>query len=243
MPHYVYKITFETGHIYYGSRSCNCLPEEDISYLGSPVVFKDFWVNNTPTKIILKTFDTRLEANEAENFLINWQWNSTDEGRKYSLNGCIMGVSFSMLGVKTSEKQKRVTRERTQKPYYLVSPEGEVFEGINLTEFCKEQNLKRTNLVSVMKGNKFHYKGWTKSLSANKLYKDFFEMRGIGKPSSKNKYIVSWRENGKKEYRNFKTLDEAKKCRDQVNYCFLINPVGWREKLKNYEEGLHKLLD
>ena len=57
--HYVYYSYEEYGRGYLGSRTCNCLPEKDISYFGS---FKD--KSFKPTyKIILKSnYDTREEA-------------------------------------------------------------------------------------------------------------------------------------------------------------------------------------
>ena len=54
--HYTYYSYEEWGRGYFGSRSCDCLPEEDINYFGS---FKD--KNFKPTqKIILKDdYETR----------------------------------------------------------------------------------------------------------------------------------------------------------------------------------------
>ncbi len=62
MNHYVY-LTYETnGRLYIGSRSCECLPEEDTEYMGS---FSDdtFEPNN---KKILRTYDTREKALQYE---------------------------------------------------------------------------------------------------------------------------------------------------------------------------------
>ena len=57
--HYVYYSYEEYGRGYFGSRTCRCLPEEDVKYFGS---FSD--KNFKPTqKIILKSdYDTRAEA-------------------------------------------------------------------------------------------------------------------------------------------------------------------------------------
>lgn len=62
MNHYVY-LTYETnGRLYIGSRSCECLPEEDTSYMGS---FADdtFEPDN---KKVLRKFNTRGEAIDYE---------------------------------------------------------------------------------------------------------------------------------------------------------------------------------
>jgi hypothetical protein len=60
--HYVYYSYEEYGRGYIGSRTCKCLPEEDIKYFGS---FKDKSFKPTQ-KIILKSYNTREEAYEDE---------------------------------------------------------------------------------------------------------------------------------------------------------------------------------
>jgi len=59
--HYVYYSYEEFGRGYIGSRTCDCLPEDD-NYLGS---YTDQTFNPTD-KIILETFSTREEALQAE---------------------------------------------------------------------------------------------------------------------------------------------------------------------------------
>jgi general stress protein YciG len=61
--HYVYYSYEEYGRGYFGSRTCRCLPEEDVRYFGS---FRDKTFNPTQ-KIILKSdYDTRAEADADE---------------------------------------------------------------------------------------------------------------------------------------------------------------------------------
>ena len=60
--HYTYYSYEEWGRGYIGCRSCNCLPEEDVNYLGS---FYDKTFNPTQ-KIILGIYETREQAIEAE---------------------------------------------------------------------------------------------------------------------------------------------------------------------------------
>jgi hypothetical protein len=60
--HYTYYSYEEWGRGYIGCRSCDCLPEEDVNYLGS---FYDKTFNPTQ-KIILETFKTRKDAIRAE---------------------------------------------------------------------------------------------------------------------------------------------------------------------------------
>ena len=61
--HYVYYSYEEWGRGYFGSRTCKCLPEEDVKYFGS---FKDKTFKPT-RKIILKdNYITRKEAYDDE---------------------------------------------------------------------------------------------------------------------------------------------------------------------------------
>jgi len=60
--HYVYYSYEEYGRGYIGSRTCKCLPEEDVKYFGS---FRDKTFKPTQ-KIILKTYATREEAYSGE---------------------------------------------------------------------------------------------------------------------------------------------------------------------------------
>jgi hypothetical protein len=57
-------------------------------------------------------------------------------------------------------------------PYYLVSPEGEVFEGKNITQFCKEKNLNASAIGKLIKGKFKQFKNWTTSIRNFKLLKE-----------------------------------------------------------------------
>ena len=63
--HYVYYSYEEWGRGYIGKRSCKCLPEEDVNYMGS-FTDKTFKPNR---KIILSTFATSADALTAEALL------------------------------------------------------------------------------------------------------------------------------------------------------------------------------
>ena len=68
LRHYVYYSYEEWGRGYIGVRSCKCSPEKDIKYFGS---FKDKTFKPT-SKIILKEFLSRQDANKAEILLHNF---------------------------------------------------------------------------------------------------------------------------------------------------------------------------
>jgi NUMOD3 motif len=122
--HYCYKVEFvEVPHIYFGARTCECLPEEDVKYMGSPVTYKRFWKENTPIKTILVTgFGTRSEANLYEKGLIYQQW---EENKSLSLNASVSGETFNRVGSENSiEHRKKISRAKkgTKRPY--TSPEA-----------------------------------------------------------------------------------------------------------------------
>lgn len=64
MHHYTYEITYKSGKKYIGVRSCKCLPEEDVKYVGS----SKHTPNKTEivSKLIINNYLTRKEALLAE---------------------------------------------------------------------------------------------------------------------------------------------------------------------------------
>lgn len=243
--HYVYKIEFSTGQVYYGSRSCNCLPSDDFKYLGSPRSNKGYWKNNILVKVILREFDTRLEANEYENVLIEWAW-SID--KSLSLNASIQGIKFNQEGRSPSKEVREKISRSSRKPksfeqvdkraynFTLYNPDGEEIKGRNISKFARENNLLGSAMIAVLNGKKFHYKGWTSSLEAHRLYVKSFKMRGISYDSEKKLWRTVWYENKKQITKRFKTVEGAKNFRDNLvlnGYEYTICISNWKEKLKN----------
>lgn len=223
--HYVYKIIFETNHVYYGSRSCECLPEED-SYLGSPVTYKSYWVDYEPKKeIVAYNFESRESANIFENFCIELQWLKSKDK---SLNANIAGIKFC-LPCSEEEKLKK------SKPFYLVSPTGEVFEGFNLNSFCKIKGLHRGFIGDLVKGKRLHYKGWTANLDLHKFYLEVYKDRGVSYCKNSKKWLVSHQNKGKSNKFRFKEKHEALSFRDEYeiknNYKFTV-----KAKVKSWQE-------
>jgi hypothetical protein len=150
--HYTYRISFPTGHVYFGVRSCSCLPEED-SYLGSPATFKHYWEEHEPTKTILACWPTREIAEAIEDELILYQW-SLD--KSLSLNASVNGTKFNRYGTKHSEE---FIANRSKK-WEFVDPEGKVIEVFNLEKFCRDKDLDPSNMRSVNKGRDSVHKGY-----------------------------------------------------------------------------------
>ncbi len=46
--------------------------------------------------------------------------------------------------------------------FSLKSPNGEVISSVNLTKFCRENNLTRSAIQMVLNGKRPHHKGWKK---------------------------------------------------------------------------------
>ncbi len=95
MYHYTYKITnLINNKIYYGVRSCKCLPEKDIKYLGSGIAiknaYKKYGIENFNKKVD-EVFESRDEANLYEAEIVDEEWierKDTYNLKIGGLNGC-----------------------------------------------------------------------------------------------------------------------------------------------------------
>lgn len=63
------------------------------------------------------------------------------------------------IAIKCGEKNKILFA----KSYAFLSPTGELFEGINISQFCREQNLLISMMSCVRNGKRNHHKGWTRA--------------------------------------------------------------------------------
>jgi hypothetical protein len=104
--HYTYYSYEEFGRGYIGVRSCECLPEEDVEYLGS---FKDNTFNPTEKIILRDDYKTREAANEDEIILHDFY----DVARNPHFSNLCKATStgFSRAGVQTSDETKQKQRE------------------------------------------------------------------------------------------------------------------------------------
>jgi hypothetical protein len=188
--YYLYLIKFNDGRYYIGSRKCECKPEEDTGYMGSPVTFKELWAdsNLSKTKYILREVHSVEELKRIEPKLIKEAWKR--DGKDVCLNRhasptfhpdvCVKGgkIGGKISGKKALElrigihaqtpEQKieygkiggKIIAERTAREFTLVSPTGEVIHGRNLREFVKENNLDRRCIQKVLNGKYKHHKGY-----------------------------------------------------------------------------------
>lgn len=61
---------------------------------------------------------------------------------------------------KETHRGNKTQSEKLSKNFRVISPDGIVFLGTNLKEFCKTHNLNRGNMSSVCRGEMKSYKGW-----------------------------------------------------------------------------------
>lgn len=77
-------------------------------------------------------------------------------------NGGRSNAINKMIGRTKDNNQSIASQsDKISKWYRMVSPTGEVFEGKNLKEFCKERGLTVSLVYLVFGGKAKHHKGWT----------------------------------------------------------------------------------
>jgi len=142
--HYVYYSYEEYGKGYIGSRTCKCLPEEDVKYFGS---FKD--KNFKPTqKIILKSdYATREEAYADE--IILQEYYKVVENQHFANKAYQTSVGFSFKGLTSWSKGKKLTDEHRKK--ISESTKG---KSKTITEKSKRSVIKRAEARTGIAGHK-----------------------------------------------------------------------------------------
>ena len=145
----------------------------------------------------------------------------------------------STLGVRHSEETKTKNSEAQSQPFSIISPEGDLIEGKNLTKFAKDNNLSKSGLSALCKGKYLHFKGWTKNLDCHNLYLEFYKDRaivlqaGLWWCGTKSKVNTSF------PRKSFKTKEEAILYRDLIEasgYKFKVQSLNWKEKLKDAKQ-------
>ena len=108
--YYTYYSYEEYGRGYFGSRSCKCLPEEDIKYFGS---FRDKTFKPTQ-KIILKSdYTTRKDAYVDE--IILQQYYKVIENPHFANRAYQTSIGFSRKGCVAHNKGKKMSQDQRKK--------------------------------------------------------------------------------------------------------------------------------
>jgi len=177
--HYVYYSYEEWGMGYIGSRSCKCLPEEDIKYFGS---FKD--KNFKPTqKIILKDdYVTREDAYVDE--IILQQYYMVVENPHFANRAYQTSTGFSQKGKSAHNKCKKMSLEQRQKLSLIC-------KGRKLSEEAKKKISKATKGRKLTEDHKRKIaeanKGTPKTMTEKRKQSDIEKgLRARGKPKQKH---------------------------------------------------------
>jgi hypothetical protein len=152
--YYLYIIRFGDGRYYIGSRGCDCRPEDDMEYTGSPITFKHLWTdpNLTKKKYIIKEFSSYDVVRRLETVLIEAAW------KRDGKDICVNRNSAPRFHPEIC----RLNAEKKAKEFVLVSPTGEVIRAKNMHNFGRVYDLDWRHIQKVLKGQRKHHKGWTK---------------------------------------------------------------------------------
>lgn len=169
--HYVYYSYEEYGRGYIGSRSCKCLPEEDIKYFGS---FKDKSFKPS-LKIILKCdYATREEAYADE--IILQEYYKVVENPHFANRAYQTSTGFSTKGVKHTDLHKQFlsSKLKGKNPHLnKIHP----FKGKKHTEEWKKiqsqrminNNPMKRNEISIKQSNSMRGRSpWNKGIKYEK---------------------------------------------------------------------------
>lgn len=69
-------------------------------------------------------------------------------------------LSLSLKGHECSIATRQKIGMANGGRYIVISPQGDEFEIINLSQFCRENNLTVANMNRVAQGKRAHHKGW-----------------------------------------------------------------------------------
>jgi hypothetical protein len=90
----------------------------------------------------------------------------TEESKEKIRNSCkgrVLGPGMSEEARKNKSKYNKemgITPPLYTKEFKLISPTGEIFEGNNITEFCKDKNLSASAIYDMRRGKQIQHKGW-----------------------------------------------------------------------------------
>lgn len=79
---------------------------------------------------------------------------------KYSEEHC-KALSVALKNSVINQKRLATMQQARAKSYSFVSPKGEIFEGVNVRQFCIKNNLESTKMCAVAKGKRKSHAGWT----------------------------------------------------------------------------------
>lgn len=108
------------------------------------------------------TYDDCTVCDDWHNFQVFSKWFNENYIKGFELDKDLLVNGNRVYSPDTCKfvsgfDNKRKARERA---YSLISPDGKVFSGLNVSEFCSVNNLSASKISMVMSGNRPHHKGW-----------------------------------------------------------------------------------
>lgn len=185
MIHYIYKISHNNGHFYYGRHSTKNLND---GYMGSGNWVKSIKDKNSLSKEIIEFANNIEELKQIEqkyinehfgkqncmNFSINSSGGFFAAGKdhpsygKPPVNKNIpmsekqkLKISKSRIGKKHNNETKIKITKKLSKKWIVVDPNG-VFYNIDshFKEFCLKNKLTYNSMLLVSRGKRTHHKKW-----------------------------------------------------------------------------------
>jgi hypothetical protein len=155
--YYVYKITFDDGTFYIGSRKSKVPFEMDWKYLGSPKKHRHKWKNAKLKKILVDYYDSLEEARHAETeFILDaWEYcpekclNASLPSRKFNRESCVLG------GKRAEKKKATIILENPSMNCKLLV--------YGIRPACRVLKLDYGGVCAVLRGERRHHKGWIAS--------------------------------------------------------------------------------
>lgn len=105
--------------------------------------------------------ETKLKMSKANKGNKSRLGHKNSEKHKLKMSEFMKGNKYN-LGHKHAEETKIKIAKSLSKPFKLLSPHGQVIEGINLRKFCRENDLHSGNMCDIINNKLKSYKGWTK---------------------------------------------------------------------------------
>ena len=185
MIHYIYKITHNNGHFYYGRHSTNNL---DDGYMGSGNWVKSVKDKNNLFKEIiefasstdkLKQMEQKyIDEHYGKQYCMNFSTNSSGgffaSGKNHpsygkpAVNKNVpmskeqkLKISKSMTGKKITDVHKNKIITKLTKKWIVVDPKGILYNvDTNFKQFCLNNKLTYNSMLLVSRGKRLQHKGW-----------------------------------------------------------------------------------
>ncbi len=126
----------------------------------------EFYIGSIPDNLfVLHKCDNRKCVNPNHLWLGTQSDNLLDCNKKKRSGGQYRWTRENNpnTGKSASKKVRDAVSKAKQRPFRVISSEGKMIEGINLTQFCKDRNLNQGAMWSVIAGKIRYHKGYTKA--------------------------------------------------------------------------------